>query len=111
LEPFLADPAPVSHPGDILKLKVKARLQRVGREMKLGVHNAEDRAAADPGLLRIVARAHDFHERLIQDPNLTVPAIASQERLWRIVAVLAVRGEPVSLQNPEKQGDFGQMQG
>ena len=30
---------------------------------------------------------------------------------WRIVAVLAVRGEPVSLQSPEKQGDFGQMQG
>ena len=81
LEPFLADPAPTSHPGDILKLKVKAQLQRVGREMKLVVHNAEDRAAADPGLLRIVARAHDFQERLIQDPDLTVPAIASQERL------------------------------
>ena len=54
---------------------------RVGREMKLIVHHAEDRAAADPGLLRIVARAHDFQERLIQDPDLTVPAIASQERL------------------------------
>ena len=60
---------------------MKARLQRVGREMKLVVHNAEDRAQADPGLLRIVARAHDFQERLIQDPDLTVPAIASQERL------------------------------
>jgi DNA invertase Pin-like site-specific DNA recombinase len=81
LEPFSADPAPASHPGDSLKLKVKARLQRVGREMKLVVHNAEDRAAADPGLLRIVARAHDFQERLIQDPDVTVPAIASQERL------------------------------
>jgi hypothetical protein len=64
-----------------LKLKVKARLQRVGREMKLVVHNAEDRAQADPGLLRIVARAHDFQERLIRDPDLTVPAIAIQERL------------------------------
>jgi site-specific DNA recombinase len=81
LEPCLADPAPASHPGEILKLKVKARLQRIGREMKLIVHNADDRAAADPGLLRIVARAHDFQERLIQDPDLTVPAIASQERL------------------------------
>jgi site-specific DNA recombinase len=29
LEPFLADAAPASHPGDFLKLKVKARLQRV----------------------------------------------------------------------------------
>jgi site-specific DNA recombinase len=79
LESSLADPP--AHPGDILKLKVKARLQRVGREMKLVVHNAEDRAEADPGLLRIVARAHDFQERLIQDPQLTVPAIAGQERL------------------------------
>jgi site-specific DNA recombinase len=70
----------VSQPGDILKLTVKARLQRVGREMKLVVHNAEDRAA-DPGLLRIVARAHDLQERLIQDSDLTVPALASQERL------------------------------
>ena len=81
LEPFLADRAPVSHPNNILTLKVKARLQRVGREMKLVVHNIADRAAADPGLLRIVARAHDFQERLLQDPDLTVPAIASQERL------------------------------
>src|SRR4029450_1403597 len=81
VEPFLADPAPASHPGDILKLKVNARLQRVGREIKLIVRNAEDRAAADPGLLRVVARAHDFQERLIQDPNLPVPTIASRERL------------------------------
>jgi site-specific DNA recombinase len=60
---------------------VKARLQRVGREMKLIVHNAADQMQADPGLLRIIARAHDFQERLLQDHDLTVPAIASQERL------------------------------
>jgi site-specific DNA recombinase len=81
IEPLLAAPAPRNHARDTLKLKVKARLQRVGREMKLVVSNAEDRAQADPGLLRIIARAHDFQERLIRDPNLTVPAIASQERL------------------------------
>ena len=81
IDASLAAAAPASHAGSILKLKVKARLQRVGREMKLIVHNADDRAAADPGLLRIVARAHDFQERLVQDPNLTVPAIANQERL------------------------------
>lgn len=73
-------PAPMGS-DEILKLNVKARLQRVGREMKLIVHNAEDRAIADPGLLRIIARAHDFQERLLQDPDLTVPAIAGQERL------------------------------
>jgi site-specific DNA recombinase len=70
-----------SRPHDILRLKVKARLQHVGREMKLVVHKADHRAAADPGLLRIITRAHDFQERLIHDPDLTVPAIASQERL------------------------------
>jgi len=81
IEPSLAAPVPGNHASDTLKLKVKARLQRVGREMKLVVNNADDLTAADPGLLRIVARAHDFQEQLMQDPNLTVPAIASQERL------------------------------
>jgi site-specific DNA recombinase len=81
LEPPFAGATLASQSGDNLKLSVKARLQRVGREMKLVVQNAGDQTQADPGLLRIVARAHDFQERLIQDPDLTVPAIASQERL------------------------------
>jgi len=81
VDPLVTAAAPPSNACDILKLKVKARLRRAGREMKLVVHNADDQAAADPGLLRIVARAHDFQERLMQDPDLTVPAIASRERL------------------------------
>ena len=62
---------------------MKARLQRVGREMKMLVDNTDDQTAADPGLLRIVARAHDIQERLMQNPDLTVPTIASQERVIR----------------------------
>ncbi len=79
----LSTPAgkPDSESGDTLMLTVKARLQRVGREMKMLVENADDQTAADPGLLRVIARAHDFQRRLMQDPNLTVPAIASHERL------------------------------
>jgi site-specific DNA recombinase len=77
----MAAPAPRNHAGDIVRLTVEACLQRVGREMKLVVHTAENQAEADPGLLRIIARAHDFQERLIQNPDLTVPAIASQVRL------------------------------
>jgi site-specific DNA recombinase len=68
-------------PDDVLRLKVEARLQRVGREMKLVVDNAENQAEADPGLLRIIARAHDFQERLMQNSDLTVPAISVQEQL------------------------------
>ena len=45
------------------------------------VENADGQTSADPGLLRIIARAHDFQGRLMQDANLTVPAIASHERL------------------------------
>jgi site-specific DNA recombinase len=66
---------------DTLTLKVKARLQRVGREMRMLVENANDQTLADPGLLRIIARAHDIHARLMQSTDLTLHAIASQERV------------------------------
>jgi hypothetical protein len=72
---------PRNHAGDIVRLKVEARLQRVGREMKLVVHSAENQVEADPSRLRIIARAHDFQERLMQNPDLSVPATASQEQL------------------------------
>ena len=66
---------------DILTLTVRARLQRVGREMKLLVENRDDQIEADPTLLRIVAPAHDIQERLMQKSELTLHAIASQEHV------------------------------
>jgi DNA invertase Pin-like site-specific DNA recombinase len=66
---------------DVLTLTVRARLQRVGREMRMLVENSDDRTTGDPGLLRIVARAHEIQERLMQNTDLTVHAIASQERV------------------------------
>ena len=65
----------------ILTLTVRARLQRVGREMKMLVENTDDQTKADPALLRIVARAHDIQERLMQKSGLTLHAIASQEHV------------------------------
>ena len=50
----------------VLTLTVKARLQRVGRKMKMLVENTDDQTEADPALLRIVARAHDIQEHLMQ---------------------------------------------
>ena len=70
-----------SESDDILTLTVMARLQRVGREMRMLVENTDDQTTADPGLLRIVARAHDIQERLMQNTDLTVHVIASQERV------------------------------
>ena len=66
---------------DILTLTVRARLQRVGREMKMLVENSDDQTEADPALLRIVARAHDLQERLMQKTGLTLHDIASQEHV------------------------------
>ena len=39
------------------------------------------RRLADPGLLRIIARAHDIHERLMQSTDLPLHVIANQERV------------------------------
>jgi site-specific DNA recombinase len=66
---------------DVLTLTVMARLQRVGREMRMLVENTDDQTTADPGLLRIVARAHEIQERLMQNTDLTVHVIATQERV------------------------------
>jgi site-specific DNA recombinase len=68
-------------PEEILTLTLMARLQRVGREMRMLVENTDDQTMADPGLLRIVARAHDIQERLMQNTDLTVHFVASQERV------------------------------
>ena len=73
--------SPEQDVNDILTLKVPARLQRVGREMKMLVENSDDQTKADPGLLRIIARAHDLQERVMQTNDLTLHAIASQEHV------------------------------
>jgi site-specific DNA recombinase len=66
---------------DIVTLAVPARLKRVGREMRMLLENSNDQNAADPSLLRIIARAHDIQARLIQNTELTVHDVARQERV------------------------------
>lgn len=66
-------------PDHILTLVAPVRLKRVGREMKMLVEDSNDNAAADPSLLRIVARAHDIQVRLVQNTKLTVHDIARAE--------------------------------
>ena len=66
---------------DIVTLTVPARLKRLGREMRMLVENADDQMAADPSLLRIIARAHDIQGRLSQNTELTVHDIAREDRV------------------------------
>ncbi len=49
--------------------------------MRMLVENADDQTAADPSLLRILARAHAIQARLIQNPELTVHHIAREEKV------------------------------
>jgi site-specific DNA recombinase len=66
---------------DIVTLKLPARLKRVGREMRMLVGGSSDQTAADPSLLRIVARAHDIQARLSQNTELTVHDVAREEHV------------------------------
>ena len=75
------DHKPANLPDQILTLAAPVRLKRVGREMKMLVEDSNDNAAADPSLLRIIARAHDVQARLVQNTKLTVHDIARAERV------------------------------
>jgi DNA invertase Pin-like site-specific DNA recombinase len=61
---------------DIVTLTVSVTLERVGREMRMLVENAEDQTVPDPSLLRIIARAHDIQGRLSQNTTFSVHDIA-----------------------------------
>jgi site-specific DNA recombinase len=80
---------PASH--DVMTLSVPARLKRVGREMRMLVEGADDQTAADPSLLRVIARAHDFHGRLNQNTDLTVHDIAREERVTAAYIYMLLR--------------------
>ena len=81
IDPMMQDHKLDRDPDDVVTLMAPARLKRVGREMKMLVENSEDQTAADPSLLRIIARAHDIQARLIHNSELTVHDIAREERV------------------------------
>jgi hypothetical protein len=78
---MLRHQGPTNEPDNILMLTVPVGLKRVGREMRMLVENADDQTAADPSLLRIMARAHAIQARLIQNPKLSVHDIAREEHV------------------------------
>jgi hypothetical protein len=66
---------------DFVTLKLPVHLKRVGREMRMLVEGSNDQTAADPSLLRIIARAHDIQARLGQNTELTVQDVAREEHV------------------------------
>ncbi|HMF07135.1 MAG TPA: hypothetical protein VKE72_09015 [Methylocella sp.] len=71
----------VSAPDDLMTLRAPARLQRIGRGMRMIVEGVNDKAEADPSLLRVLTRAHNIQDRLSQDTDLTVHDVAREERV------------------------------
>ena len=78
-DPAITNPKPADADDDPLTLTAPARLKQIGREMKLVVANGDDQSAPDPGLLKIIARAHSIQARLAQNAELTVHNIARAE--------------------------------
>jgi hypothetical protein len=75
------DPDLSANSDDVFILSVPARLKRVGREMKMVLDNADERATPDPSLLRIIARAHDVQARLNKNSELAVHDVAREQRV------------------------------
>jgi site-specific DNA recombinase len=80
---------PASH--DVMTLRVPARLKRVGREMRMLIEGADDQTAADPSLLRVIARAYDIQGRLSQNTDLTIHDIAREERVTAAYIYMLLR--------------------
>ena len=76
---------------DVVTLSAPARLKRVGREMRMLIENTDEQTAADPSLLRIIARAHDIQGRLSQNTELTVHDIAREERVTAAYIYILLR--------------------
>ncbi len=60
-------------------LTIPARLKRTGKEMRIVVEDASDPANPDPGLVRVLVRAHVVRDRLLADKSLTLDDIAKSE--------------------------------
>jgi site-specific DNA recombinase len=60
-------------------LTIPARLKRTGIEMRLVVEDGSALANVDPGLVRLLLRAHAIRARLLEEPSLPLKQIAADE--------------------------------
>jgi site-specific DNA recombinase len=60
-------------------LTIPARLKRTGIEMRLVVDDGSEPANVDPGLVRLLLRAHAIRNRLLEEPSLPLKEIATAE--------------------------------
>jgi site-specific DNA recombinase len=63
----------------LMVLNIPARLKRTGIEMRMVVEDRSEPANVDPGLVRLLARAHTIRARVLEEPSLTLQEIAARE--------------------------------
>jgi site-specific DNA recombinase len=66
-------------PATKLVLSIPARLQRTGKGMRIIVADGSEPANIDPGLVRILVRAHAIADQLLGDRSLSPNDIAAKE--------------------------------
>jgi site-specific DNA recombinase len=60
-------------------LTIPARLKRTGIEMRMVIDDGSESANVDPGLVRLLLRAHAIRDRLLEEPSLPLKEIAAEE--------------------------------
>jgi hypothetical protein len=60
-------------------LTIPARLKRTGIEMRMVIEDGSEPANVDPGLVRLLLRAHAIRDRLLEEPSLPLKEIAADE--------------------------------
>jgi DNA invertase Pin-like site-specific DNA recombinase len=63
----------------LMVLTIPARLKRTGIEMRMVVEDGSEPANVDPGLVRLLVRAHAIRARALEEPSLTLQEIAAEE--------------------------------
>ena len=64
---------------ELTVLTIPARLKRTGIEMRLVVDDGTEPSNVDPGLIRLLLRAHVMRARLLAEPSLPLKEIAADE--------------------------------
>jgi hypothetical protein len=75
----------------VIRLSLAAQLKRTGKEMKFVVEGDGTERSADPGLVRLIVRAHSLSRRLAENPGSSLEDVASQQSMGAPYAARLIR--------------------
>jgi site-specific DNA recombinase len=75
----------------VVRLSLPAQLKRTGKEMKFVVDGDGAERSADPGLVRLIVRAHSLSRRLAENPGSSLEDVASQQSMGGPYAARLIR--------------------